>query len=374
MNQGIAKCFVVVASAVVAANVIAQEVTIGIPQALTGPYAFVGVPVKNGILLALEEANAARTLGAVSLKLLVEDDASEKGQAITLVNRMATRDKVLMILGPTSSIEAVAAAPVANDLQVPLLTSGVSPDVTKAGKWSFKVTAIPAVIMTELGKYVVTQLKPRTAVMVFARDNDGFIGQKNVFRDYLKASGVNIAAEEGISSSETDFAALASKLVSQKADMIFYALPAEQGANLIIQTRQAGLPDTVKHVAPPSMASTNFMKVGGKAVDGTYLVADYFSGRPSDLNTKFVAGYEKKYGAKPDNWAAVGYTIGTVAVNAIKSASPNPDRAKVRDALEKTSNFPVVLGTGTLNLDKDRNPSYGAAVLVVKNGGFEFAP
>jgi branched-chain amino acid transport system substrate-binding protein len=374
MKQPISRWVVIAATAMAATSVLAQEIIVGVPAALTGPYAFVGNPVKNAIVLALEEANAAGALGTTKLKWIIEDDASEKGQAITLVNRMATRDKVLMILGPTSSIEDVAAAPVANDQQVAMLCPGVAPDITKAGKWSFKAAANPEVIMDELGKYIVDRLKPKTAVMVFSRDNDGQIRQKNVVRDYLKSKGVTIVAEEPLSSSETDFAALASKLASQKPDMVYYGLTAEQAANLIIQAKQAGLPDTVKPVAPPAVASTNFMKVGGKAVDGTILVADYFVGRPGPMNANFVAAYEKKYGSKPDNWAAVGYTIGTLAVHAIKTASPNPDRAKVRDALERTANFPVVLGNGSFTLDKDRNPTYGATVLLVKNGTFELAP
>ena len=83
--------------------------------------------------------------------------------------------------------------------------------------------------------------------------------------------------------------------------------------------------------------------------------------------------YQKKYNEKPDNWAAVGYSIGLIAANALKTAGPNPTRSSVRLALEKTKNFPVPLGDGKWTLDENRNPHYGAAVIVVKNGGFSQA-
>ena len=133
----------------------AQEIPIGVPMALTGPYAFVGVPIRNGIVLALEEANANGTLGAARIKIIGEDTASDKAQAISLTNRLSASDKVLLMLGPTSSIEGLAAAPVANDLKLPMLTSAVSGDVLKAGPWSYKITAAPADIMTAFGKYAV---------------------------------------------------------------------------------------------------------------------------------------------------------------------------------------------------------------------------
>ena len=69
----------------------------------------------------VEEVNASNLLGGHKLKVLIEDTASDKPQAISLINRFSARDKALMVLGPSSSSEGVAIAPVANELQVPLL-------------------------------------------------------------------------------------------------------------------------------------------------------------------------------------------------------------------------------------------------------------
>ena len=216
-------------------------------------------------------------------------------------------------------------------------------------------------------------MKPKTAVMVFIRDNDGFIGQKNAVRDALKAGGVTILGEESVTSTEADFTALSTKLVAAKADVIYLSMGAEAGAALIIQTKQSGLAASTRFIGPPGMASQQFMKVGGAAVEGVTVVADYFAGGGGELNQRFVANYEKRYGARPDNWAAVGYSMGLIAANAIRAASPNPDRVKVREALEKTKDFPMLLGNGKWNLDANRNPYYGAAVITVKGGSFVVA-
>ncbi len=64
----------------------------------------------------------------------------------------------------------------------------------------------------------------------------------------------------------------------------------------------------------------------------------------------------------------------TVVAHAIKAASPNPTREKVRDALAKTRNVPVVAGGGSYTIDERRMPNYGAAFLQVKGGSFVAAP
>ena len=352
----------------------AQDIPIGVPMALTGPYAFVGVPIRNGIVLALEEANEKGILAPAKIKIIGEDTASDKAQAIALTNRMSAVDKVLMMLGPTSSIEALAAAPVANDLKLPMFTSGVSGDILKAGPWSYKVTAAPSDIMTAFGTFAASTLKAKKAVFVFNRDNDGFVAQKNVMRDAMKAGGVEVVSEEAILGSDTDFLALSTKLSTSGADAIFIASPAEQGANIIIQARQAGLADKVVVLAPPSMASQAFIKTGGKAVEGAYVVADYFAGSDTPQNKAFVAAYQKKHAQAPDNWAAVGYALGTIAVQVLKTAGPAADREAVRAAFAKIGSQPTVLGNGVYQLDADRAPKYGAAIVTVKGGTFAVVP
>ena len=321
-----------------------QEIPVGVPMALTGPYAFVGIAVRNGIVLALEEANERGTLAPARLRIIGEDTASDKGQSITLANRLNAVDKVLIMLGPTSSIEGLAAAPVANDLKMPMFTSAVSGDILKAGPWSYKITASPADIMAEFGRFAADRLKLKKTVYVFNRDNDGLVTQKNVFRDVLKAAGGEVVAEEGILGSDTDFVA--------------------------IQARQAGLSDKVTILAPPSMASQAFIKTGGKAVEGTYLVADYFEGADTPQNKTFVAAFRAKHKAAPDNWAAVGYALGSIAVDVLKIAGPNADRETVRASFGKLGRVPTVLGDGSFEFGPDRAPRYGAAILAVRGGAF----
>ena len=349
---------------------LAQEVKIGVVLSNTGTFAFVGAPVINAIRLAYEELMAANYFGNTKVTLMVEDNRSDRAEAITLINRMATRDQATIIIGPVSTGEAMAAGPVAVDLKIPLFTTATAPDVLKAGPWVFKSTETAEQFMTPLGNHVVQKAKPKNCFYVFIRDNEGYVRQKNVLRDVIAAGGIKTVGDESILAADSDFTALATKIVSSKADCLYVGTPPEQGANIVLQARQAGMPASTVLVGNTGMGSDRYVKAGGKAVDGTLFPAEFVPTGVNEMGRKFIAAYTKKYNVAPDSWAGVGYTMMLVTANAIKTAGPNPSRDAVRQAMAKTNKLPVVIGQGTFSLDADRIPSFGAAVLTIKDGKF----
>ena len=350
-----------------------KEIPVGVFNSLTGTYAFGGVPIQNGMKLALEEANAAGLPGGNKFKVIEGDEAGDKGQAINLVNQFVRRDNVMLILGPTISSVALGAAPVANELKVPILAIGSSPGIIATGPWAFKIQATPVDIMGFLGKLAVESLGVKNIILLHDQSNDGYIGQKNALSEYLTKAGAKVVADEKFVSSESNFLALATKVATTPTDAIFIAAPAEVAANLILQIRQAGLDPKVKFIGPSTFGSASFIKAGGKAVEGTYIVSDYSPANPSPMNLAFVKAYQAKYSMPPDNWAGMGYALGQVAVQAVKNAGPAPDRTKIRDELAKLNKVPMVMGNGTWSVDAARNPSYGGVLLQVKNGTFASA-
>jgi branched-chain amino acid transport system substrate-binding protein len=177
-----------------------------------------------------------------------------------------------------------------------------------------------------------------------------------------------------VQATDSNFLALSTKLASQELDAVFMAAPAEMAANLFVQLRQAGLPAKVRFMGPPTFASAGFIKTGGKAVEGTVLVSDYAPGNPSPVNQAFIKAYQARYNAAPDNWAAMGYSVGVLAVHAVRGAGPNPDSEKIRAALARLKDVPVPIGSNAWNMDAQRNANYGGAVLLVKDGAFAAAP
>jgi branched-chain amino acid transport system substrate-binding protein len=365
---------VVAIAVALTASAQAQEVPVGVGMALTGNYAFAGVPVTNGVRVAAEEINATNFLNGRKIKLIVQDNASDKNQIITLINRFATVDNAVAVIGPLSSLEALAAAPVANEKGIVMISTGVSPDILKAGPWSFKVMSPPAVTMRALAEYAVDNLKAKRAALLSVRDNDGFITPKNAVRDYFKSRGVEVVLEDSVAASDVDFTAISTKLANANPDVVFFAMPAEQGASLVVQARQAGLAQNVRFLGPQAMSAESLIRIGGKAVEGSIIAADYFVGAPGKQNSEFVERHRKMFNKDPENWTGVGYTMMYLVATAIKNAGPGADREKIRKELTALKDVPTVLGNGKYSLDGNRDAAYGAALVTVKDGKFALAP
>ena len=354
---------------------LADEYVIGAELALTGTYAWVGVPSREGLDVGIQEINAGGLLGGNTLKVLIEDTASDKAQAISLINRFNARDKALLVLGPSSSAEGVAIGPVANELKIPLLTTtAVSDAINKSGPWAFKTPASPALVIGDVAKYAVDKMGVKSVALVWGRNNDGQIGQKNAALAVFKARGTKILTEESVLTTDTDFLAVITKIIAAKPDAVFLALVAEQSANFIIQARQQGIDPDAKFLGVPNFGSDQFILIGGKAVEGAVYVADYFAGTASEENKRFVEAYRKKYNRSPDNGAALGYTAIKLAAAALKGVGSNPSHDAVREGFLKISDFPVVLGRGKFSFNADRGALYEGVIMTVKDGKFVPAP
>ncbi|UUZ62821.1 ABC transporter substrate-binding protein [Polaromonas sp. P1-6] len=162
--------------------------------------------------------------------------------------------------------------------------------------------------------------------------------------------------------------------MSRDQDCVFISATAPQGANVILQLRQAGLDPKTKVIGHVTLISPQFVQRGGKAVEGAYVMGDWLAGGMNDFGRAFARDFKAKYKTDADGWAAIGYSGMRVAINAIKNAGPSPTREAVRTALAKTKDVPVVIGQGKYSLDEQRVPFSGMNVLQVKDGQFVLAP
>jgi branched-chain amino acid transport system substrate-binding protein len=134
--------------------------------------------------------------------------------------------------------------------------------------------------------------------------------------------------------------------------------------------RQQGIDAKVKFLGVPNMGADQFVIIGGKAVEGSVYVADYFPGMDTAENKRFVESYRKKYNRSPDNGAALGYTAVKIAAATIKAAGANPTHDSIRAALENTKELPVILGRGKFSFDAERGAQYQGVIMTVKDGKF----
>lgn len=354
----------------------AEEVVIAAQLPLSGPLAvFAGPRLRNGAEVAVEQINSTQMMGpGRTIKLMINDDAGDKTQTLALVNKEATIDRVTAIFGPTNSSLALPAAPVANDLKVPMLTVAASAAIVKSGPWSFMLLPPANRFVEESVRLAIAKFGIKSAAVVFDRTNSSSVFIKDAFEAGVKEHGVQIVASEGISPQDTNFGPLATKLASLKFDAIYIeSIPTVQ-ANFLIQLRQAGLDPKTKVIASPNANTPVFVEIGGKAVDGVYYESTYLTDSQTPQNKTFVEAYKKRAGTDPDGQAAYGYAAMMILAEALKLAGPGADRDKVREALDRVHDVPSVLGTGTYSLDKDRLPEFKDIMVQIVDGKPKVVP
>ncbi len=353
----------------------AEELKVVVLQSLTGAAAFIGTRVRDGMLLAVDEINANEELGSGrQLSVVVEDDATDRAQTLAIMSRHAANPEILAIVGPTSGAVAIAAANLANELQIPMLTTTNTVEALKAGPWSFIQNQPATITMPYLAGYATEVLGVQRCAMIGIRDVEAYVTIQNVLESLLREKGVTIVSNDNVAIADSDFTALATRVSGQEQDCLIVSAPAAQGANIIIQLKQAGLDPDVKILGHTAFASPVFVERGGPAVEGTVLIGEWLPGGFDDFSAAFAANFEARYGIPPDNWAAVGYGQMRVIAAALANAGANPTRQSVRDALTALRDVRVVVGQGRWSLDEERMPHFGMNVLIVQNGNFVPAP
>ena len=99
-----------------------DTIKIGVYGDMTGPTSSFGQSTKNGIDLAVEEINAAGGVNGKKLLVVSEDDQGRPEQAKTVVSKLISQDKVQALLGEVASTNSLAAAPVAQEAKIPMIT------------------------------------------------------------------------------------------------------------------------------------------------------------------------------------------------------------------------------------------------------------
>ena len=347
----------------------AQAIEIGFFGALTGPEATFALSGRNGARLAIDQLNrSGGTLGK-RLELLVEDDHNEPSEAASAVSKLITRDHVVALIGENASSRSLAAAPIAQSYQVPMVSpSSTNVEVTTKGDYIFRVCFIDSYQGKALATFARQTLKVETAALLVDSRSDYSVGLAGAFRDSFTRLGGRIVAEEKYAEGDSDFSAQLTAIRPLKPDAIVVPGYYTDAGLIARQTRALGI--EAKLLGADGWDSPKLVEIGGAAVEGACFSNHYSADDPSPAVRAFVADYRRAYGADPDSIAALSYDAARLIADAMHRAGSTEGK-RVRDALASTKEFPAV--TGKITMDADRNPVKPAVILKIEGGKFRYA-
>jgi branched-chain amino acid transport system substrate-binding protein len=343
-------------------------ILLGEVGSLTGSEATFGISARNGIELALNEANAAGGVKGKKLAVRVYDSQGRPEEGAQAVTRLITQDRVVVILGEAASSVSMAMAEKAQAAKVPMITpTSTNPAVTQKGDYIFRVCFIDPFQGQVMAKFAREHLKlSRVAVL---QDNKSAysIGLTDVFSQKFKELGGEVVANESYSKGDTDFRAQLTALRKTRPEAVFVPGYYTDVGIIARQARELGL--AVPLLGGDGWESDKLFELGGSALEGSYFSNHYAVDNPDPVLKEFLAKYQKAYGGVPDSVAALAYDAARVAIEAMKRA-PDLSGPALRDAIAATKDFPGVAGKITLNAQRDAVKQ--AVVLKVANGKTEF--
>jgi len=349
------------------------EITLGLYTSMTGSGATYGASTRDGIQMAIDEANAKGGILGKKLKLQLEDNAGKPDQAVTVVQKLISSDNVLVVLGDFMSSNTLAAAPICQAAKVPMMSpSATNPEVTKKGDYIFRACFIDSFQGTVGARFAKDKLKAKTAAILIDNKSDHSRGVAKFFADEFKKSGT-IVATEYYTQGDGDFRAQLTNIKGKKPDVLYLPAYYTDAGAIAMQARELGLKQPM--LGSDAWDSPMLAKIGGKAIEGGYFSTHYSTETKDPRSQEFVANYKKaNNGEAPDALTAVAYDSAKIVLAAIEKAgvseSNEADRKKIRDAIAATKDFPGVTGTITLNAQRDAVKP--AVMLQVKNGKFSY--
>ena len=346
-----------------------QSIEIGFFGALTGPQATFALSGRNGAKLAIEEINRSGGVLGKKLELLIEDDRNEPSEAASAVSKLITQNHVVALIGENASSRSLAAAPIAQSYQVPMVSpSSTNVEVTKKGDYIFRVCFIDPNQGKALALFARQTLHAQTAATLIDAKSDYSVGLAEAFRTEFTVQGGTVIAEIKYAEGDSDFHAQLTAIQAKRPDVLFVPGYYTDAGLIARQARGLGIQATL--LGADGWDSPKLVEIGGAAVDGAYFSNHYSVDDPSPAVRTFVDAFQKAYGAEPDSIAALSYDAARLVADAIRRAGSTEGK-RVRDALASTKDFPGV--TGSITMDASRNPVKLPVILKIEGGRPKFA-
>jgi branched-chain amino acid transport system substrate-binding protein len=361
------------------------EITVGFVTSLSGPGSSIGVLYDRGIKAALEYASA---VSGEKIKLIQLDDGSDPSAATRNARKLVEENKVDLLIGTATAPSSIAMVAVANELKVPMIS--ISPITVPAAdggeRWGIAVPQPPSLMV----KVVIDRMQ-RDGIKKIA-----FIGFSDAWGDLVyngaqkpaEADGIKILTNERYSRTDTSVTGQVLKMLATQPDAVLLGGSATQGALPPLALAERGYKGPL--YGTPALLNADFVRVGGKAVEGVQVSAgpviiaeqlpdSHFS---KQISMAFRAAHEKANGAAPtDGFSAYSFDAWLIFMDAAKRtlATAKPGTPEFRTAL-RNAIFTTKELSGTHAIYNFKpGESYGVdergLVLVrLTNGQWKYAP
>jgi branched-chain amino acid transport system substrate-binding protein len=343
-------------------------IKIGITLPLTGADAEDALLIKQGAMMAIDDANAKGGIDGHKIDVVVYDSGTatagqyDPAQAATNTKKLVSDPAVVANVGPQMSGEGKAMTPILSEADLATITpSSTNPDITspafaaqfkpKGKAIYFRTVTTDAFQGPNMANFFAQTLKVKS---VYVLDDSGAygVGIADAFQKQAEKDGIKIIGRDQLNPKEADYTTILTKIKAANPDALYYGGVAQAGVKLAKQAADI-IPKMIKG-GGDGVQGGSFLKGGGfPAIEGWYATnaSPHVTGDASAA--EWVKKFQAKYNNVPDDYSITAYDGALVILDAIdrviKSGKP-VNRSNVRDAMQTSS---VKTLQGTISFDEN---------------------
>ena len=345
----------------------APSVKIGALFSVSGPASFLGEPERNTAEMMVAEINKAGGRKGRKLELIVYDTQGDATKAVQAANKLIKDDKVVAIIGPSTTGDSMAVIPVVEKAEIPLISCAAGIKITDpVKKWVFKTAQNDALAVMKIYKNLQKQKINKIAILTVS-DGFGSSGREQL-KLQAKEFDIKIISDETYSPSDKDMTVQLTKIRQSEAQAIVCWGTNPGPAIVARNAKQLGIkiPLYMSH----GVSSKKFIELAGVGAEGIILpsgrviVADQLP--KSDPQKKalmnYVNKYREHYKVEGDHFGGHAYDAIMLLKKAMEQAGFSP--AAIRDQFEKTKKVAGIGGTFSFSPQDHAGLNSDAFVLV----------
>jgi len=344
---------------------------------ISGNASSLGIPERNTLQMLVDQVNNAGGINGHPIDLKILDNKSDSTEAVLAIKNLVEQEKVLAVLGASTSGPSMSMKDTAQKNEVPMVSLAAASSIVEPAaerKWIFKTAQSDIIVANKITAYLKEKNISKVAFLYM--NNAYGDGGRMAMEKAAPAHGIQIAVLEKFEADDKDMTAQLTKVKSSDVQAaIVWAIP--PSASIITKNfRQMDI--KVPLIQTHGVGNQKFLEIAGDAANGVVLpvgkllVAEQLP--DTDPQKKVLLEYKNSYKARynedPSTFGGHAWDGFQLVVNALAKAGP--DRAKIRDELEKTTGFVGISGVFNISSSDHNGLDESALVMVeVKDGKWQ---
>ena len=358
-----------------------EVVKIGLNLPLSGARAATGVSSRAGAELIKDQINDSGGLKIGEKRYKIEyvyaDNESNPQTAIAATLKLITQDKVLGIVGPNASSNAIPSGNICESFKAPMVSpTSTNPKTTENRPFVFRACFLDNFQGEVMAKFAISEFKAKKAAVLYNIASAYPKGLAEFFKSAFEArqgAGSVVAFENYLSNELDDLTSHLDKIVASDADVLFLPQYGHEVPSIVKQARARGWTKAI--IGGDAWESSDLVEKCGELCKGLYFSSHFGAIGAKGKTLTFVEQYKAKTNQLPTGYGALGYDAAYLlltAIGSLDSLSPNllENREKIKDNLAAIKGFEGV--SGTLDMNTAGDPIKSAVVILInKDGAFE---